>query len=82
MGFETEELPLILFLDMDWVGLGVGSTIGDLDVDWVIFELDVEGVEGLLLGKVEGVPLLLSGAVLFDLGVVDCSSDAIDLDIA
>ena len=61
----------------------MGITIGDLDVDWVFFGLDVDGVEGLLLlGKVEGVPLLLSVAVLHDLGVVECSSDAIDLAIA
>ena len=61
----------------------MGITIGDLDVDWVLFGLDEEGVEGLLLlGNVEGVLLLLSVAVLPDLGVVERSSDAIDLAIA
>jgi len=61
----------------------VGITLGDFAVDWVLFRLDEEGVKGLLLlGKDEGVPLLLSVAALNDLGVFEGSTDATDLSIA
>ena len=61
----------------------MGIILGDFAVDWVLFRLDEEGVKGLLLlGKDEGVPVLLSVAALHDLGVVEGSTDATDLAIA